>query len=100
MAKPRVLVSRVIPDEVVSYLAERADLDAFLEDRPMPRADLLRRLAGRQGLICAISEVIDEELLSGCPELRVVSNVAVGFNNVDVPAATRHGVVITNTPDV
>ena len=47
-----------------------------------------------------ISEAIDEELLTACPDLKVASNVAVGFNNIDVAAATRHGVVVTNTPDV
>jgi glyoxylate reductase len=71
-----------------------------MEDRPLPRPELLARLKGCQGLICVISEGVDEELLTACPELRVVSNVAVGFNNVDVAAATRHGVVVTNTPDV
>jgi glyoxylate reductase len=99
-AVPKVLVSRVLPDEVLAALRPRAAVDAFLEDRPLPRGELLARLKGCQGLICAISEAIDEELLSACPELRVVSNVAVGFNNVDLAAATRQGVVVTNTPDV
>ncbi len=98
--RPRILITRVVPDEVLSLVRGRAEVDAFLEDRPMPRADLLARARGCQGLICAISEGIDEELLATAPGLRVVSNVAVGFNNIDVGAATRHGVVVTNTPDV
>jgi glyoxylate reductase len=95
-----VLVSRVIPDEALALLRLRAEVDAVMEDRPMPRAELLARLKGCRGLVCVISESVDEELLTACPDLRVVSNVAVGFNNVDVAAATRHGVVVTNTPDV
>ncbi len=67
---------------------------------PCRGPELLARLKGCQGLVCVISEAIDEELLTACPDLRVVSNVAVGFNNIDVAAATRHGVVVTNTPDV
>ena len=98
--KPRVLVSRILPDEALAALRPRAEVDASMEDRPLPRADLLARLRECQGLVCAISEVIDEELLTACPDLRVVANVAVGYNNVDVAAASRHGVVVTNTPDV
>src|SRR5204862_5215786 len=64
------------------------------------REELVTRLRGRQGLICLITDVVDDDLLAACPDLRVVANVAVGFNNVDVAAATRRGVVITNTPDV
>jgi glyoxylate reductase len=98
--RSKVLISRVLPDDVLATIRGRADVDAFLEDRPMPRADLLARVPGKQGLICAISEAIDEELLAAAPGLRVVSNVAVGFNNIDVAAASRRGVVVTNTPDV
>ena len=66
----------------------------------MPRAELFTRLAERDGLICVISEAVDQALLDACPKLRVVSNVAVGYNNVDVAACTKRGVVVTNTPDV
>ncbi len=99
-AKPAVLISRLLPDEAVGLARNGAEVDAHGVDGPMPRAQLLSRLQGKQGLICGISEVIDEDLLGACPDLRVVSNVAVGFNNVDVAAATRRGVVVTNTPDV
>jgi glyoxylate reductase len=65
----------------------------------MPRAEFLRRLRDKQGLICHIISAIDEEVLA-LPGHKVVSNVAVGYNNIDVVAARKHGVVITNTPDV
>jgi glyoxylate reductase len=69
-------------------------------DAALDRTELIRRLQGRQGLVCLITDAIDAELLAACPELKVASNVAVGFNNIDVAAATKRGVVITNTPDV
>jgi glyoxylate reductase len=99
-ARPAVLISRQLPEPAVQLARRRAEVDAYAEDAPMPRAELLERLAGKQGLICVISEAIDEALLAARPGLRVVSNVAVGYNNVDVAACTRRGVVVTNTPDV
>jgi glyoxylate reductase len=98
--QPAVLISRQLPESAVALARSRAQVDAYAEDAPMPRAELLERLEGKQGLICVISEVIDEALLAARPGLRVVSNVAVGYNNVDVAACTRRGVVVTNTPDV
>jgi glyoxylate reductase len=98
--KPAVLISRLLPEPAVALARSRADVDAYPHDAPMPRAELLERLAGKRGLICVISEVVDEALLAARPDLRVVSNVAVGYNNVDVAACTRRGVVVTNTPDV
>ena len=98
--RPAVLISRQLPEPAVQLARSRAEVDAYAKDAPMPRAELLERLNGKQGLICVISEVIDEALLAARPGLRVVSNVAVGYNNVDVAACTRRGVVVTNTPDV
>src|SRR5262247_1369668 len=98
--KPGVLISRLLPEPAVALARSRASVDAYDQDAPMPRGDLLTRLADRLGLICVISEVIDQALLDACPKLRVVSNVAVGYNNVDVAACTKRGVVVTNTPDV
>ncbi len=69
-------------------------------DIPLSRAELIRRLQGKEALVCHIISAIDEEVFAACPGLKVVANVAVGFNNVDVAAASRHGVIVTNTPDV
>ena len=98
--RPSILISRSLPAEAVARARSRADVDFNDADAPLPRAELIRRLKGRQGLICMISESVDEELLAACPDLKVAANVAVGFNNIDVAAATRRGVVVTNTPDV
>jgi glyoxylate reductase len=98
--RPSMLISRSLPADAVTRARARADVDVNEADAPLPRNELIRRLQGRQGLVCMISEAVDEELLASCPDLKVASNVAVGFNNIDVAAATRHGVVVTNTPDV
>ena len=98
--RPAILISRVLPEESLRLARSRADVDLHSGDRPLPRKELVARLRGRPGLVCLITDTIDEPLLAACPDLRVVSNVAVGFNNIDVAAATRRGVVITNTPDV
>jgi glyoxylate reductase len=75
-------------------------VDLHTGERSLTRPDLVARLSGKQGLVCLITDTIDADLLEACPDLRVVANVAVGYNNVDVAAATRRGVVVTNTPDV
>jgi lactate dehydrogenase-like 2-hydroxyacid dehydrogenase len=75
-------------------------VDYHDSELPLPRAELVRRLQGKDGLICHILSAVDDELLAACPGLKVVANVAVGYNNVDVPAARRRGVIVTNTPDV
>ena len=99
-ARPSILISRALPDPAVEAARARADVDLHTGDRPLTRAELVARLQGRGGLVCQITDTVDGEVLAAAPALRVVSNVAVGFNNVDVAAATRRGVLVTNTPDV
>jgi glyoxylate reductase len=98
--RPAILISRALPDQALEAARQRAQVDLHEGEAPLPKPELMARLKHREGLICLITDVIDDEVLASCPELRVVANVAVGFNNVDVAAATRHGVVVTNTPDV
>ncbi|HKZ07891.1 MAG TPA: D-glycerate dehydrogenase [Methylomirabilota bacterium] len=97
---PRILISRILPEEVLTFARSRAEVDLHTGDRPLPKPDLMARLRGRRGLVCLITDAVDAEVLGAAPDLRVVSNVAVGYNNIDVAAATRAGVVVTNTPDV
>src|SRR5205823_14670799 len=66
----------------------------------LSKAELIARLRGKDGLICHIISTIDEEVLAAAPTVKVVANVAVGYNNIDVAAARRRGVVVTNPPDV
>ncbi|MFI5262297.1 MAG: 2-hydroxyacid dehydrogenase [Candidatus Limnocylindrales bacterium] len=99
--RPRVFVSRRIPEEGLRAVADAADMDLWPDELPPPRDELLRRAAGRDGLLLLLTDRVDEELLDAAgPGLRVVSNYAVGFDNVDVPACTRRGVAVGNTAGV
>jgi glyoxylate reductase len=98
--KPAILISRLLPEEAIAEARARADVDVHTGNHPLTQAELIARLRGRQGLVCLITDAIDASVFTGAPELRVVANVAVGYNNIDVAAATRAGVVVTNTPDV
>jgi len=98
--KPSILISRILPEEAVARARSRAVVDLHEADKPLGHTELITRLKGRQGLVCLITDAIDAPLLAACPDLKVVANVAVGFNNIDVAEATKRRVVITNTPDV
>lgn len=99
MAK-RILISNILPSESHAMIPSDIDVEYNDSDLPLPRSELIRRLQGKQGLICQIVTSVDEEVLAACPTVRVVANVAVGYNNIDVAAARKRGVVVTNTPDV
>src|SRR5687767_15795574 len=99
MAKS-VLISNVLPAEARALIPAGVDVDYNDSDIPVSKSELISRLRGKDGLICHIISTIDDEVLAAAPTLKVVSNVAVGFNNIDVAAARRRGVVVTNTPDV
>jgi glyoxylate reductase len=95
-----VLVSNVLPAEALALIPREITVDYHDSLDVLPRADLLARLRGKDGLICHIVSAVDDELLAAAPTVKVVANVAVGYNNIDVAAARRRGVVVTNTPDV
>jgi len=99
-SKPRILISRALPEEVIARARSRADVDLHAGDKPLSKTELMARVKDREGLVCLITDTIDSSVFESCPRLKVVSNVAVGFNNIDVAAATKRGVVVTNTPDV
>ena len=101
MARPPVLVTRPLGPEIAAFLRERCEVEVPDEDRAMARDELLARLAGKHGLLAMLTDRVDDEALDAAgPSLRVVANHAVGYDNVDVAACTRRGVVVTNTPDV
>jgi glyoxylate reductase len=99
--RARVLVTRVIPDEGLGPIRDACDVDLWEDELPPPRDELLRRVDGIDGLLALLTDRVDDELLDAAgPGLRVVSNYAVGFDNVDVPACTRRGIPVGNTPGV
>ncbi|MCW5882727.1 MAG: D-glycerate dehydrogenase [Anaerolineae bacterium] len=100
MAKPKVLVTRRVPESGIQKLREVADVDLWDEDQPIPRDVLLQKVRDIDGIFCLLTERINDELLDAAPKLRVVSNMAVGFDNIDVAACTRRGLPVGNTPGV
>jgi glyoxylate reductase len=99
-AKLHVFVTRKLPGDAVDRLRQQASVDLWEGDLPPPRATLLQRARDADGLVCLLTERIDEEFLTACPRVKAVCNVAVGFDNIDLAACTRHGVFATNTPRV
>ena len=87
-----------MPSSILAKL--EAACNAQLEESPLTPEQLRDRVQDKQGLICVLTDRVDEALLEAAPELKVAANIAVGYDNIDVPAAARHRVVVTNTPDV
>jgi lactate dehydrogenase-like 2-hydroxyacid dehydrogenase len=98
--KPKILVTREVFDETLAYLAQHCEVDANQEDKPLDAVTLARRLADKDGMMCCLTDRIDAALIAACPRLKVVANIAVGYNNIDVAACTARGVMATNTPGV
>jgi glyoxylate reductase len=101
MMKPKVFVSRVIPDKGLELIREFCEVDLWQEDLPPSREDLLRHVQGVDGFLSLLTDRVDSEIMDAAGEqLKVISNHAVGFDNIDVPAATARGIPVGNTPDV
>jgi gluconate 2-dehydrogenase len=96
----KVVITRGIFPEVVEKLRGRFEVVHNDEDRPWPPEELVARLAGASGAMATVMDKFDEALLAKCPDLKVISNIAVGYNNIDVPACTKRGIRVTNTPGV
>src|SRR5262249_22226825 len=98
--KPKVFVSRVIPEVGLNRIKQLCAAEIWTEPLPPPYAVLRQKIAACEGLVALLTDKIDEALLDGAPRLKVISNYAVGFNNIDVPAATTRGIAVGNTPGV
>ncbi len=98
--KPKVLVTREVFDEVLEYLSQFFDVTSNQSDVPFDPSTLTSKLSGKQGALITLSDRIDEALLTHCPNLKAVCNIAVGYNNIDLEACTKAKVMATNTPGV
>lgn len=94
------LVTRKLPSSVLSKLEAVGDVEVYSGDGAIPADELRTRVAGKHALVTMLTEQVDAALLDAGTDLRIVANVAVGYNNIDVPAARARGVMVTNTPDV
>jgi len=98
--KPKVYVTRLLPEEAMERIRSFCDTKVWEGEVPPGRQVLLEHVRDVEGLLCLLTDKVDAELMNKAPKLRVVSNYAVGYDNVDVVEATRRGIIVTNTPDV
>jgi len=100
MPKARIFVTHPLYPEAQKLLQASCDCEFWTKPERPPREEFLRRIRDKEGIVCLLTEKIGDELLRAAPKLRIVSNVAVGYDNIDLPACTKRGVVVTNTPGV
>jgi lactate dehydrogenase-like 2-hydroxyacid dehydrogenase len=101
VTKPKVFVSRIIPDDGLRLVTEACEAEVWQDELPPPRDALLRSVEGCDGALTLLTDRVDDEFLDRAgPQLKVVSNFAVGFDNIDVAACTKRGIPVGNTPGV
>lgn len=100
MDRPRVLATRPLFETALRLLESSCDIEANPEERGWSKEELLARVREKHGIVCLLTDPIDAEVIAAATNLRVVANVAVGYDNIDVAAATRRGIAVTNTPGV
>jgi glyoxylate reductase len=101
MSKPKVFVTRVIPDKGLELVKDFCNAEVWAGDLPPSREELINHVRGMDGLLCLLTERVDSEVMDAAgSQLKVISNFAVGFDNIDVNAATTRKISIGNTPDV
>lgn len=96
----RCFVTRQLPGSALERLASQHEVEIWPERLPPTAAELRERASDTEGLLCLLTDQVDAELIAACPKLRVISNYAVGCDNIDVAAATARGIAVGNTPDV
>jgi len=100
MTKKTVLITRTIPRAGIDLLSERYRVLINEHDRPLSQSELLDLSKECDGLLCLLTDTIDKDFFDALPNIRAVANYAVGYNNIDVPAATQRGIPVSNTPGV
>src|SRR5215472_4971726 len=100
MAKPKVYATHPLFEDAKRLLDAACDVEYWTNQERPPREEVLRQMKDKEGLVCLLTEKVNDELLRAAPKLRIVANVAVGYDNIDLPACTKRGVVVTNTPGV
>lgn len=100
MTKPKILVARAIFPDVIEHLARYFEVESNQEDRIFTEAELAEKICDKQGIFTTPSERIPAAIIAHNPQLKAICNMAVGYNNIDLDAATRAGIMVTNTPDV
>jgi len=94
------LVTRRLPSSVLDKLRAIGAVDLYTGDAAIPRDELIARVADKNALVCLLTDAINREVIDAAPKLSIIANVAVGYNNIDIPYARSKGIAVTNTPDV
>lgn len=100
MNKWNVYVTNEIPKPALDMLAEHCDLEVNRLGKPLPKSTLLEKVQGRDAVLCLLTDQIDNEVFKAASQAKIFANYAVGYNNIDIPAATERGIMISNTPGV
>jgi glyoxylate reductase len=101
MTRPKVFVTRIIPDKGLDLIKDKCDVDLWTDELPPGRDEMLKRVQGVDGLLSLLTDTVNGEVMDAAgPQLKVISNFAVGFDNIDVNAATARKIPVGNTPDV
>ncbi|WP_075618851.1 2-hydroxyacid dehydrogenase [Paenisporosarcina indica] len=99
--KPKIYITRKLPDAIIAQLSEVCEVSMWEnEEEPVPREVLEKEMQQVNGLFCLLTDNIDKSLISQSSQLKIISNMAVGYNNIDIEAATEKGIMVTNTPGV
>ena len=96
----KVLITARLPEDVVAAIRKEHEVTMRSEDSPMPREELLEKISDKDGVISMLTDKINQEVFDRAHNLKMVANFAVGFDNIDIPAATRRGIKVSNTPGV
>src|SRR5580765_5798532 len=97
---PSILVTRKLPSTVIAKLSAVADVEVYTSEAAIPAGELRARVADKHALVCLQTDAVDRAVIDAAPGLKAIANVAVGYDNIDVPYARSRGIVVTNTPDV
>ena len=99
--KPLIYITRKIPTKILEPYTSQFEFKMWNEEEiPVPREVLSEEVKDIDGLLCLLTEKIDEDLLKNAPKLKMIANMAVGFDNVDIEVASQRNIIVTNTPDV
>lgn len=98
--KPKVLVTRRLPDVILDEYKKQADVEVWDEETPIPYNIMLEKVRGKEGLVCLLSDKVDQKIIDAGASLKVISTIAVGFDNIDIQEAAAHGIRVGNTPGV
>lgn len=98
--KPKIYVTRNLPQEGIDLLKTQFEVDVNPHDRVATRQEIIAGIRGKDALLCLLTDEIDAEIMDAEARLKVIANYAVGFNNIDIEAATQRGIPVTNTPGV